>query len=67
MGVAVLSGIIDNLSSPKSPSPSSEDSAPSTPMGSLILDPNANPASLPDRYISLFLITLREEERETKW
>ncbi|GAA5854787.1 hypothetical protein JCM5353_003436 [Sporobolomyces roseus] len=52
MGVAVLSGIIDNLSSPKSPSPSSEDSAPSTPMGSLILDPNANPASLPDRFIA---------------
>lgn len=53
MGIAVLSGILDNLSSPKSTDSSSlDDSAPSTPMGSLILDPNANPASLPDRFIA---------------
>ncbi|GAA5891077.1 hypothetical protein JCM5296_007369 [Sporobolomyces johnsonii] len=54
MGIAVLSGVLDNLSSPNPPSASSlsPESAPSTPMGSLILDPNANPASLPDRFIA---------------
>ncbi|CEQ41369.1 SPOSA6832_03098, partial [Sporobolomyces salmonicolor] len=54
MGIAVLSGVLDNLSSPNPPSASSlsSESAPSTPMGSLILDANANPASLPDRFIA---------------
>lgn len=56
MGIAVLSGIIDNLSSPKDSTLSSrsslDESAPSTPMGSLILDANTNPASLPDRFIA---------------
>ncbi|GAA5912238.1 pyrroline-5-carboxylate reductase [Sporobolomyces salmoneus] len=53
MGIAILSGIIDNLSSPNqsNPSLSSDDSAPSTPMGSLILPPNHNPESLPNRFI----------------
>ncbi|GAA5948466.1 hypothetical protein JCM3765_004892 [Sporobolomyces pararoseus] len=61
MGIAVLSGIIDNLSAPNPPTSSSSrssidgggvESGPSTPMGSLILDPNTNPASLPDRFIA---------------
>ncbi|GAA5977222.1 hypothetical protein JCM5350_003261 [Sporobolomyces pararoseus] len=55
MGIAVLSGIIDNLSAPKDTSSSRsslDESAPSTPMGSLIIDPNTNPASLPDRFIA---------------
>ncbi|BGP40659.1 delta 1-pyrroline-5-carboxylate reductase [Rhodotorula kratochvilovae] len=54
MGIAVLSGVLDNLQSPRSQSSSSTagESGPSTPMGSLILDPNANPASLPDRFIA---------------
>ncbi|GAA6061315.1 hypothetical protein JCM10212_003205 [Sporobolomyces blumeae] len=53
MGIAVLSGVLDNLASPKAQvDDHSVDSAPSTPMGSLILDPNANPASLPDRFIA---------------
>ncbi|GAA5987976.1 hypothetical protein JCM11641_005969 [Rhodosporidiobolus odoratus] len=51
MGVAVLSGVLDNLTSPR-PASNEPDSTPSTPMGSLILDPNSNPASLPDRFIA---------------
>ncbi|GAA5936610.1 pyrroline-5-carboxylate reductase [Sporobolomyces koalae] len=55
MGIAVLSGIIDNLSHPRDSHASNDDdetSAPSTPMGSLILSPNQNPNSLPDRFIA---------------
>jgi hypothetical protein len=43
MGIAVLSGVLDNLVSPLSrSSPSDEESAPSTPLGSMILDPKDN-------------------------
>lgn len=52
MGVAVLSGVLDNLQSPRAQLRPTDDSSPSTPMGSLILDPNANPDSLPDRFIA---------------
>lgn len=41
MGIAVLSGVLDNLSNPHAPNSSNHpesDSAPSTPMGSMILD-----------------------------
>jgi pyrroline-5-carboxylate reductase len=50
MGVAVLSGVLDNLSSPNPPAANNQDSAPSTPMGSMILDPKS-PESLPDRSV----------------
>ncbi|KAM0789225.1 hypothetical protein ACM66B_000068 [Microbotryomycetes sp. NB124-2] len=50
MGVAVLSGVIDNLRAPYPPSEHDEDSQPSTPMGSMILD--AKPESLPDRFVA---------------
>ncbi|GAA5897696.1 hypothetical protein JCM6882_000071 [Rhodosporidiobolus microsporus] len=52
MGVAVLSGVLDNLASPRPSIQDGDESGPSTPMGSLILDPNSNPASLPDRFIA---------------
>ncbi|ORY60406.1 pyrroline-5-carboxylate reductase [Leucosporidium creatinivorum] len=50
MGVAVLSGVLDNLRAPNPPEQHDEDSAPSTPMGSMILE--AAPDSLPDRFIT---------------
>lgn len=50
MGIAVLSGVIEGLSHPRAAINGNDDeSGPSTPMGSLILDSNSNPASLPDR------------------
>lgn len=53
MGVAVLSGVLDNLQSPRGGAARlADDSGPSTPMGSLILDPSSNPDSLPDRFIA---------------
>lgn len=53
MGVAVLSGVLDNLQSPRGAAARlADDSGPSTPMGSLILDPSSNPDSLPDRFIA---------------
>ncbi|KAK4334993.1 Pyrroline-5-carboxylate reductase [Rhodotorula toruloides] len=54
MGVAVLSGVLDNLRAPRSSRQSNgpDESGPSTPMGSLILDNNSNPTSLPDRFIA---------------
>ncbi|SGY80389.1 BQ5605_C008g05374 [Microbotryum silenes-dioicae] len=57
MGVAILSGVLDNLSFPNSAhdqNPNANnagETGPSTPMGSLILDPS-NPDSLPDRFIA---------------
>lgn len=53
MGVAVLSGVLDNLRAPRSSRQSNgpDESGPSTPMGSLILDNNSNPTSLPDRRV----------------
>jgi pyrroline-5-carboxylate reductase len=54
MGVAVLSGVLDNLSSPRTNDNfDGAESGPSTPMGSVILDPNSNPRSLPDRSVPL--------------
>ncbi|KAL8284277.1 hypothetical protein RQP46_005026 [Phenoliferia psychrophenolica] len=51
MGISVLSGVIDNISSPLAATNALEDeSAPSTPMGSMILEPKAD--SLPDRFIA---------------
>ncbi|BGP16842.1 hypothetical protein JCM10213_003338 [Rhodosporidiobolus nylandii] len=52
MGVAVLSGVLENLSSPRPANTDGDESGPSTPMGSLILDPNSNPRSLPDRFVA---------------
>ncbi|GAA5830679.1 hypothetical protein JCM3766R1_003387 [Sporobolomyces carnicolor] len=55
MGIAVLSGILDNLSSPKDRFDlDDDDSAPTTPMGSVILEhaSDRDPASLPDRFIA---------------
>ncbi|GAA6017972.1 hypothetical protein JCM10207_002726 [Rhodosporidiobolus poonsookiae] len=52
MGIAVLSGVLDNLASPRANPNLNGDSGPSTPMGSIILDPNSNPESLPDRFIA---------------
>ncbi|GAA5839162.1 hypothetical protein JCM11251_003693 [Rhodosporidiobolus azoricus] len=52
MGIAVLSGVLDNLASPRPSTQDGDESGPSTPMGSLILDPNSNPSSLPDRFIA---------------
>ncbi|BGP25200.1 delta 1-pyrroline-5-carboxylate reductase [Rhodotorula toruloides] len=54
MGVAVLSGVLDNLRAPRSSRQSNgpDESGPSTPMGSLILDNNGNSTSLPDRFIA---------------
>lgn len=57
MGVAVLSGVIEGLSHPAHHRPADPHSGdhsggPSTPMGSLILDSSANPASLPDRFVA---------------
>ncbi|KAK4057279.1 delta 1-pyrroline-5-carboxylate reductase [Microbotryomycetes sp. JL221] len=51
MGIAVLSGVIDNLRAPNPPHLHDEDSQPSTPMGSIILD-NHKPDSLPDRFVA---------------
>lgn len=56
MGIAVLSGVIEGLSHPRRTRDSNgadDESGPSTPMGSLIVDGNSNPASLPDRYALL--------------
>ncbi|GAA6025622.1 hypothetical protein JCM8202_005764 [Rhodotorula sphaerocarpa] len=55
MGIAVLSGVIEGLSHPRRTRDSSgadDESGPSTPMGSLIVDGNSNPASLPDRFVA---------------
>lgn len=47
MGIAVLSGVLDNLSKPNLPSLLDDaESAPTTPMGSMILE---KPDSLPTR------------------
>ncbi|SCZ98225.1 BZ3500_MvSof-1268-A1-R1_Chr7-1g09063 [Microbotryum saponariae] len=57
MGVAILSGVLDNLSFPNAAhdqhAHNAGETAPSTPMGSLILDPS-NPDSLPDRWVRPF-------------
>lgn len=47
MGVAVLSGVLDNLRAPNPTQSHEDDSMPTTPMGSMILD--ATPESLPNR------------------
>ncbi|SCV71066.1 BQ2448_3828 [Microbotryum intermedium] len=54
MGIAILSGVLDNLSFPNDPHEARNnagETGPSTPMGSVILDPN-NPDALPDRFIA---------------
>lgn len=51
MGVSVLSGVLDNLASPKQHLSTLDDSAPSTPMGSMILEKPAG--STPDRFVFL--------------
>ncbi|KAM0748132.1 pyrroline-5-carboxylate reductase [Meredithblackwellia eburnea MCA 4105] len=51
MGIAVLSGVLDNLSNPHlRAAADDDDSAPSTPMGSMILDPSED--TLPNRFIA---------------
>ena len=51
MGISILSGVIDNISSPNAGKQTFDDeSAPSTPMGSMILEAKASSDSLPDRY-----------------
>ena len=47
MGIAILSGVLDNLRAPNPPEEHDDESAPSTPMGSMILE--STPGSLPDR------------------
>lgn len=67
MGVAVLSGVLDNLRAPNAPESHEEDSMPTTPMGSMILD--AKPESLPDRsarsIFSSFVAFKREQALKT--
>lgn len=49
MGISVLSGVLDNLASPLLTNANDEESAPSTPMGSMILEDKVD--SVPDRCV----------------
>lgn len=55
MGISVLSGVLDNLTSPLLTNSNDEESAPSTPMGSMILEDKVD--SVPDRYALCLRLT----------
>ena len=49
MGIAIMSGVLDNLTNPNSNSNLTDESAPSTPLGSMIIEKGTD--SVPNKLV----------------